>query len=237
MIKKIALVGIMGHGKSSVGNLLLGEEKFRTFNDVEHCILKIESQKNDDLEIFDTKGLGDIKIDANSLQNLINTLKNEKINAIFIVYNGTNCRLENSIFIIIKSICKSFIGKYIWKQIGLIFTHYGYDEDTQADVRETGNRIMKKILETAENEYKEIIKNQNQNNKTCDPNEKIIKYLNCFYVNSKKKRDGQYDLHSLEEIEKIKNFVENLMPIDKVQSKFIVSKKLLKFKKVIYQKN
>ena len=123
------------------------------------------------------------------------------------------------------------MGKYIWKQIGLIFTHYGYDEDTQADVRETGNKIMKKILETAENEYKEIIKNQNQNNKTCDPNEKIVKSLNCFYVTSKKKRDGQYDLHSLEEIKKIKNFVKNLMPIDKVQSKFIVSKKLLKDQK------
>ena len=90
---------------------------------------------------------------------------------------------------------------------------------------------MKKILETAENEYKEIIKNQHQNNKTCDPNEKIVKSLNCFYVTSKKKRDGQYDLHSLEEIKKIKNFVKNLMPIDKVQSKFIVSKKLLKDQK------
>ena len=76
------------------------------------------------------------------------------------------------------------------EKIGLIFTHYGYDEDTQADVRETGNKIMKKILETAENEYKEIIKNQNQNNKTCDPNEKIVKSLNCFYVNKKKKREG-----------------------------------------------
>ena len=47
--------------------------------------------------------------------------------------------------------------------------------------------MMKKILEIAENEYKEIIKNQNQNNKTCDPNEKIVKSLNCFYVNPKKK--------------------------------------------------
>lgn len=52
-----------------------------------------------------------------------------------------------------------------------------------------------------------------------------------FLCKSKKKREGQYDLHSLEEIEKIKNFVENLMPIDKVQSKFIVSKKLLKDQK------
>ena len=145
--------------------------------------------------------------------------------------NGVDCRFENSIKNIIKSICKIFMGKYIWKQIGLIFTHYGYDVDTQADVKETGNKMMKKILEIAENEYKEIIKNQNQNNKTCDPNEKIVKSLNCFYVNSKKKGDGQYDLHSLEEIEKIKNFVENLMPIDKVQSKFIVSKKLLKDQK------
>ena len=48
MTKKIALVGIMGHEKSSVGNLLLGEEKFRESNDIEHCTLEIESQKNDD---------------------------------------------------------------------------------------------------------------------------------------------------------------------------------------------
>ena len=52
-----------------------------------------------------------------------------------------------------------------------------------------------------------------------------------FLCKSKKKREGQYDLHSLEEIKKIKNFVKNLMPIDKVQSKFIVSKKLLKDQK------
>ena len=153
MTKKIALVGIMGHGKSSAGNLLLGEEKFRTSNDIEHCTLEIESQNNNDLEIFDTKGLGDDKkIEANSLQNLINTLKTQKINAIFIVYNGVDCRFEKSIKNIIKSICKIFMGKYIWKQIGLIFIHYGYDVDTQVDVKETGNKMMKKILEIAENE-------------------------------------------------------------------------------------
>ena len=86
MTKKIALVGIMGHGKSSAGNLLLGEEKFRTSNDIEHCTLEIESRNNNDLEFFDTKGLGDDKkIDANSLQNLINTLKNETIFIVLMV--------------------------------------------------------------------------------------------------------------------------------------------------------
>ena len=118
------------------------------------------------------------------------------------------------------------MGKYIWKQIGLIFTHYGYNEEEKSDVREREKDYIKDILKTAEEQYKEIIKNQDPNNKTCDPDEKIVNTLKCFYVNSKKKRNGQYDAHTIKECEEIKKWAKNHPPINKVPSKFIVKKEI-----------
>ena len=229
MITKVSLLGVMGYGKSSVGNLLLGKEIFEVSNGIDHCTLGIQFDFNNsrDFEVFDTKGLGDKEvIDSDSLQEMILFLKKEKTNAIFLVLNGQVCRISEQIKKIIISICKLFMGKYIWKQIGLIFTHYGYSEEEQLDVREREKDYIKDILKTAEEQYKEIIKNQDPNNKTCDPDEKIANTLKCFYVNSKKKRNGQYDAHTIKECEEIKKWAKNHPPINKVQSKFIVKKEI-----------
>ena len=234
MIAKVSLLGVMGYGKSSVGNLLLGKEIFKVSNGIEHCTLGIQSELNDngDFQVFDTKGLGDKEVvDTESLQEMILFLKREKINAIFLVLNGQVCRISEQIKKIIRSICKLFMGKYIWKQIGLIFTHYGFSEEEQLDVKEREQDYIKDILKTAEEQYKEIIKNQDQNNKTCDPNEEIVNTLKCFYVNSKKKRNGQYDADTIKECKNIKEWAKKHPPINLVQSKFIVKKEIIKDQK------
>lgn len=89
---------------------------------------------------------------------------------------------------VIREICKLFMGKYIWKQIGFIFTHFGYDEKQQDEVKQRESNYVKEVLQTTEKEYQEIIKNQDENNKACDPKEKIVNYLECFYVNAKREK-------------------------------------------------
>lgn len=229
MKTKIALLGIMGHGKSSVANIFAGKDCFKVSNDIYSCTPMIQSYDNGNMVIFDTRGLNDKgEIEVNNLQEMIKTFKKEKLNAIFIVFNGQVCRFDEGMKQIIREICKLFMGKYIWKQIGVIFTRYGYEEEQQNEIRERSKNFVKEILKVAEEEYKEIIKNQDENNKTCDPNEKITDNLKCFFVNSKRKKNGQYDQQTLEEIEKIKNLAKKYPQINKVQSKFIVKKEIMK---------
>jgi len=229
MKTKIALLGIMGHGKSSVGNLFAGKDYFTVSDDIYQCTPMIEPYDNGSLIVFDTKGLNDKgETDMNNLQDMIKTFKKEKLNAIFLVFNGQVCRFGEGMKQIIREICKLFMGKYIWKQIGIIFTRYGYDEDQQEEIRKRSKNFVKEILKIAEEEYKEIVKNQDENNKTCDPNEKITDNLKCFFVNAKRRKNKQYDSQTLEEVEKIKNLAKNYPPINKVQSKFIVKKEIKK---------
>ena len=232
MITKIGLIGIMGHGKSSVANLFVGKNYFEVGNHIIYtCDKEILSYNNGDIEIFDTRGInGKGETDTKKIQEMIKTFKEEKINSIFIVINGQVCQINEGLKQIIKEICKLFIGKYIWKQIGIIFTHYGYEKEQQEEVKTRTKYFVKEVLDTAEEEYKEIIKNQDENNKTCDSNEKITETLKCFYVNAKRNND-QYDFHTIKEIEIIKNMVKNNPPIDKIQSKFIIKKEILKDQK------
>ena len=233
MKSKIVFIGGMGNGKSSVGNLFAGKDHFKVCDDIYPCLdYVVNSYVSGDLIIFDTVGLNDkIATDVSNLQEMIKTFKKEKMNAIFIVLNGQICRFDEGMKQMIREICKLFMGKYIWKQIGIIFTRYGYDEEQHEEIKMRAKNFVKEVLKTAEEEYKEIIKNQDQNNKTCDPNEKIANTLKCFFVNAKRKKNGTYDAETLKEIHKIKNLVKDYPPINKVQSKFIVKKEIKKDQK------
>ena len=216
-ISKIVLIGIMGNGKSSVANLFAGKEYFKVSNGVDSCTLNISSYKNGEIEIFDTEGLNSGKNkDVENLQKMINTFKKEKMNAIFIVNNGEICRIDDSLEKVIRQICK--------------LTHYGTDIEDQEEIRGREKDYVKRILNIAENEYQNIVSNQTEDFKTCDPNEKLVDTLECFYVNAKKKRNV-YDIHTLNEIENIKKLVRNYPPITKIQSKFVIKRELLKDQK------
>ena len=144
---KIALFGIMGHGKSATGNLIAGRECFIVSNDVQTCTKNIQSYDNGELIIFDTRGLNDKgETDVNSLQEMLLTFKKEKINALFLVFNGQVCRIDEAMKQVIRMTCKCFLGKYIWKQIGILFTHYGHDEDEQEEVRKRSKNFVREVL-------------------------------------------------------------------------------------------
>ena len=235
MKSKIVLIGEKGNGKSSVANLFAAKDHFKVSDEISPCNdYTLNSYDTGDLIIFDTVGLNN-KTDVSNLQKMIETFKKEEMNAIFIVLNGQICRFDEGMKQMIKEICKLFMGKYIWKQIGLLFTRYGYDKEQQEKIKKEANNLVKEVLKAAEEEYKEIIKNQNENNKTCDPNEKIAEELKCFFVNAKRKENDSFDSETLNEIEKIKNLVKDYPPINKVQSKFIVKKEIIKDKKMNLQ--
>ena len=225
MLTKLAFIGRTGSGISLVAELF--SENYYNFSSRDHSVghALIRSLKNGEFEIFDVKGL-DAYNNIDYIQKMISNLKNEKINAIFIVYNINERRLDQIMKLTIQQICRLFKGKYIWKQIGIIFT-YSFDNISEKH-KERGKELIKAILNTVENEYKEIIRTQDQNNKICDPNEKLVDTLNNFYIQIPED-DGPYDYkHSLEEINKIKNLVKYYPPITQVQSEFIVKKEIIK---------
>ena len=222
-ISKIVLIGVMGNGKSSVANIFAGKEFFGVSNDAASCALQIQSYINGDIQIFDTEGLNNEKDNVENMQKMIEKFKEEKMNEIFIVHNGEICIIDESLKKMIRQIWNLFIGKYIWKQIGIIFTHYGSDENKQKEMKEREKDFVKQILEIAEDEYGNIIKNQNENDKKCDASEPLVDNLKCFYINANKNKD-QYDNSTLQQIEEIKQLARNYPTIDKVQSKFIIKK-------------
>ena len=181
---------------------------------------------------MDIKGL-DYSSDINSIQKMISRLQEEKINAIFFVIR-INERIHQKLKITFEQICRLFKGKYIWKQIGIILT-YPYDNISEKH-KEKGKIIIKEVLNIAENEYKEIIRTQDQNNRICDPNEKLVDNLNCFYV--KIPEEGEYcDDYSIKEIKRIKSLVKYYPPITLVQSEFIVKKQIIKDIKTVIERN
>ena len=232
MLTKLAFIGESRSGISTVADLFL--EKFYNVyhNDYGNRNDPIRSFKIGEFEIFDIKGL-DYSSDLNSIQKMISKLQEEKINAIFFVIK-INERIHQKLKITFEQICRLFKGKYIWKQIGIILT-YPYDNISEKH-KEKGKIIIQEVLNIAENEYKEIIRTQDQNNRVCDPNEKLVDNLNCFYV--KIPEEGEYyDDYSIKEIKRIKSLVKYYPPITLVQSEFIVKKEIIKDIKTVIERN
>ena len=232
MLTKLAFIGESGSGISTVADLFL-EKYYNVYhNDYGYRNNPIRSFKIGEFEIFDIKGL-DYSSDINSIQKMISRLQEEKINAIFFVIK-INERIHQKLKITFEQICRLFKGKYIWKQIGIIFTH-SYN-NIKEEHKERGKKFIQEVLNIVENEYKEIIRTQDPNNRICDPNEKLVDNLNCFYI--KIPEEGEYyDDYSIKEIKRIKSLVKYYPPITLVQSEFIVKKEIIKDIKTAVERN
>ena len=126
----ILLIGLSGHGKSSLGNFLLGKHIFKVSDRNQLCTRCISSYTSGNLTIIDTPGFcslnGYNEYDDNNdilfikeIKEYINKSKN--IRAILIVINSQEVRITNDFKNLIKMICNNF--KYdILYHISFVFT-------------------------------------------------------------------------------------------------------------------
>jgi len=128
-ITNILLFGETGNGKSSLGNILLGNNVFKVSPDV-----KAETKvtfgregvgNSKDLFVIDTPGLQDTEgADRAHMIQLIQYVKEHKdLNAIVVVFNYQQVRFPYNIQTMLKLFCNIFPMKDVGKHIALVFTN------------------------------------------------------------------------------------------------------------------
>ena len=126
----ILLIGLSGHGKSSLGNFLLGKHIFKVSDRNQLCTRCISSYTSGNLTIIDTPGFcslnGYNEYDDNNDILFIKEIKeyidkSKNIRAILIVINSQEVRITNDFKNLIKMIYNNF--KYdILYHISFVFT-------------------------------------------------------------------------------------------------------------------
>ena len=123
----ILLIGLSGHGKSSLGNFLLGKQIFKVSGGCELCTRNISSYASGNLTIIDTPGFYSVN-NYNQNNNILFIKeikeyidKSKNITAILIVISSHEKRITQDFQNLIKIICNNF--KYdILCRIAFVFT-------------------------------------------------------------------------------------------------------------------
>ena len=128
-ITNILLFGETGNGKSSLGNILLGNNVFKVSADVKSETKVTFGREgigdSKDLFVIDTPGLQDSQgADRAHMIQLIQYVKEHKeLNAIVVVFNYQQVRFPYNIQTMLKLFCNIFPMKDVGKHIALVFTN------------------------------------------------------------------------------------------------------------------
>jgi len=197
-------VEILGNGKSSLCNFILGKQAFSISNrpESETKITQGERGINDKNGIFiiDTPGLQDSKDeDKEHIIQMIDYIKEHpELQAILIVFNFHQSKLPSYVSSMIKLLCNIFPGSNIWDHVALVWTKcYFYipPEEKKKRVNINNMRFMPKVME--------LVKETNGG--------KPIKDLPTFFIDSDFKRQ---DPSSIEEAKRLIKWAHSLSPID-----------------------
>lgn len=125
---QLLLIGKTSHGKSSLGNFLLGEERFKVYDVPTSGTQDTSKSERNGLTIIDSPGLLDSGNDGNKnkdvkhYRQLMYYIKSlVELNGIIIVMNSQDMKISEDIQSMLKMICNTFEYKH-FKFISFVFT-------------------------------------------------------------------------------------------------------------------
>ena len=200
---QLLLIGKTGHGKSSLGNFLLGQKDlFKVFDTPTSGTQDTSKCERNGLTIIDSPGLLDSGNDANKnmdvehYEKLVYFIKSQdELNGIIIVMNSQENRFSEDIQTMLKMICNTFEYKN-FKFISFVFTKfYG----------------KKKVLEQIRKNKEEFVMQAKELIKKFYGQDELPGTLPYFFIDSDL---DEPDVHSLEEREKILKWASGLPPFN-----------------------
>lgn len=216
---KFTVIGGPGNGKSSLLNLIIGDEGkeyFKTSNSQDDCTTHHQIVKFGNITLCDFPGLNStLNNDPQYIIDILGTLKNEKFNAVGVVYNIRNNRVSNDEKKFFEKFIPLITSEEFWRHVIIIFTNCD-EEEVREEAQIIGPQIASKFFEMVKEKFPKITDS--------------LQSFPCFYLSSKKwKRNNYlYDDDSLEEVKKIFELIGNFSPLEKenyVDKKIVDTKK------------
>jgi len=201
---QLLLIGKTGHGKSSLGNFLLGQKDlFKVFHNPKSGTQDPSKHERNGLTIIDSPGLLDSENDANKnmdaehYEKLVYFIKSQaELNGIIIVMNSQEDRFSEDIQTMLKMICNTFEYKH-FKFISFVFTKfYG----------------KKKVLEQIRKNKEEFVMQTKELIKKFYGQDELPGTLPYFFIDSD--LDDEPDKDSLKAREEILNWAIGLPPFN-----------------------